>query len=110
MTDNTAAAPQSAERVASAVEQVEDSADRRTVLAADRTIFAARRTYAAWVRTGLASIAAGVGAKAALGEIMIEPFVLAGRESLVVFSASCFLTRAPMQTSEVSSSTEAISN
>ena len=51
VTDNTAAAPQSAERVASAVEQVEDSADRRTVLAADRTIFAARRTYAAWVRT-----------------------------------------------------------
>src|SRR6478609_4733543 len=77
MTDNAAAARKSAERVASAVEQVEDSADRRTVLAADRTIFAAERTYAAWVRTGLASMAAGVGAKAALGEIMIESIVLA---------------------------------
>ena len=46
MTDN-AAARKSAEGVASAVEQFEDSADRRTVLAADRTIFAAERTYAA---------------------------------------------------------------
>ena len=33
--------------------RVEDSADRRTELAADRTIFAAERTYAAWVRTGV---------------------------------------------------------
>lgn len=61
---------ESSRRVARAVEQVEDNADRRTVLAADRTIFAAERTYAAWVRTGLASLAAGVGAKAALGEII----------------------------------------
>src|SRR6476469_2372023 len=71
--------------------RVEDSADRRTVLAADRTIFAAERTYAAWVRTGLASMAAGVGAKAALGEIMIESIVLAAGSALVVFSAFCFL-------------------
>ena len=91
MTDNGAAARKSAERVASAVEQVEDSADRRTVLAADRTIFAAERTYAAWVRTGLASMAAGVGAKAVLGEIMTEPIVLAAGSALVVFSAFCFL-------------------
>jgi putative membrane protein len=33
----------------------QDSADRRTQLAADRTVFAAERTYAAWVRTGLAA-------------------------------------------------------
>jgi inner membrane protein YidH len=90
MTDNAAAARKSAERVASAVEQVEDSADRRTILAADRTIFAAERTYAAWVRMGLASMAAGVGAKAVLGEIMTEPIVLAAGSALVVFSAFCF--------------------
>ncbi len=37
--------------------RVEDSADRRTVLAAELT-------YAAWVRTGLAAMASGIGAKA----------------------------------------------
>ena len=41
--------------------KMEDSADRRTQLAADRTVFAAERTYAAWVRTGLVSLASGVG-------------------------------------------------
>jgi putative membrane protein len=42
---------------------LQDSADRRTQLAADRTVFAAEHTYAAWVRTGLAALASGVGAK-----------------------------------------------
>lgn len=46
--------------------RVEDSADRRTELAADRTVFAAERTYAAWVRTGLFAMASGLGAKALL--------------------------------------------
>jgi putative membrane protein len=81
---------ESTERFARAAEEVEDSADRRTVLAADRTIFAAERTYAAWVRTGLAALAAGVGAKAALGEIMNEHIVLAAGSVLVFFSAFCF--------------------
>jgi putative membrane protein len=44
-------------------ENMEDSADRRTQLAADRTVFAAERTYVAWVRTGLVSLASGIGAK-----------------------------------------------
>jgi hypothetical protein len=62
----------SAERVAVATEKTEESADRRTVLAANRTVFAAERTYAASVRTGLAALASGVGAKAALGHVMNE--------------------------------------
>jgi inner membrane protein YidH len=90
MTQSATTARRSADRVATAVEQVGDSADRRTVLAADRTIFAAERTYAAWVRTGLAALAAGVGAKAALGEIMSELIVLIADSALVVFSAFCF--------------------
>ena len=81
---------QSTDRLARAAEEVEGSADRRTVLAADRTIFAAERTYAAWVRTGLAALAAGVGAKAVLGEIMNERIVLAAGSVLVLFSAFCF--------------------
>ena len=67
----------SAERVAVATEKTEESADRRTVLAANPTVFAAERTYAAWVRTGLAALASGVGAKAVLGHVMNEQLVLA---------------------------------
>ena len=78
-------------QVARVVEQVEDSADRRTVLAADRTVFAAERTYAAWVRTGLASLAAGVGAKAALGEVIPTTIVLISSCALVLFSIFCFI-------------------
>jgi putative membrane protein len=83
-------AAESSRRVAKAVEQVEGSADRRTVLAADRTIFAAERTYAAWVRTGLASLAAGVGAKAALGGIIPATIVVTSGCVLVLFSIFCF--------------------
>jgi putative membrane protein len=78
------------ERVAAAVEEVEKSSDRTTVLAADRTIFAAERTYAAWVRTGLASLAAGVGAKAVLGPVLGEALVLSAGSVLILFSAFCF--------------------
>ena len=78
------------DRVATALCEVEESADRRTVLAADRTIFAAERTYAAWVRTGLTALAAGVGAKAALGQVMAESVVLVTGSVLVLFSAFCF--------------------
>jgi putative membrane protein len=81
---------QSAERVAVATEKTEESADRRTVLAANRTVFAAERTYAAWVRTGLAALASGVGAKAVLGHVMNEQLVLAAGSVLVLFSAFCF--------------------
>jgi len=52
--------------------QQQDSADRRTQLAADRTVFAAERTYAAWVRTGLAALASGVGAKKLLEGVVPE--------------------------------------
>ena len=90
MTGAERSATKSAERVATAVEQVEESADRRTVLAADRTILAAERTYAAWIRTGLAALAAGVGAKAALGQVMAESVVLVSGSVLVLFSAFCF--------------------
>jgi putative membrane protein len=77
-------------RIGKAVKEVEESADRTTVLAANRTIFAAERTYAAWVRTGLAALAAGVGAKAALGPVLGETVVLITGSMLVVFSAFCF--------------------
>ncbi len=55
-----------------ALERIEDSADRRTELAADRTVLAAERTYAAWVRTGLILLAAGVGAKKTLSGVLPE--------------------------------------
>lgn len=78
------------ERVVTAVAKTEESADRRTVLAANRTVFAAERTYAAWVRTGLAALASGVGAKAALGHVMNETLVLAAGSALALFAAFCF--------------------
>ena len=52
--------------------RMEDSADRRTELAADRTVFAAERTYAAWVRTGLVAMASGIGAKPLLSGLVPE--------------------------------------
>jgi putative membrane protein len=57
--------------------RVEDSADRRTELAADRTVFAAERTYAAWVRTGLVAMASGIGARALLIGTLPEWLVIA---------------------------------
>jgi putative membrane protein len=74
----------------SAVAQ-EDSADRRTVLAADRTVLAAERTYAAWMRTGLAALASGIGAKALFENLV--PDLLADGTSLVLilFAAFCFV-------------------
>jgi putative membrane protein len=83
-------AKRAVERLTAAAAEVDESADRRTILAADRTIFAAERAYAAWVRTGLAALAAGVGAKAALGQVMAESVVLAAGSVLVLFSAFCF--------------------
>ena len=69
---------------------VEDSADRRTVLAANRTVFAAERTYAAWVRTALVALASGVGAKATLRGVVPEWVVILAGTVLVLFSAFCF--------------------
>jgi putative membrane protein len=69
---------------------LQESADRRTQLAADRTVFAAERTYAAWVRTGLAALASGVGAKKLLEGVIPEWSVLAVGTVLVLFSAFCF--------------------
>jgi putative membrane protein len=68
----------------------DDSADRRTVLAANRTVLAAERTYAAWVRTGLTALAAGVGAKKVLGGVLPEWGVELTGSVLVLFSAACF--------------------
>ena len=68
----------------------QDSADRRTQLAANRTVLAAERTYAAWVRTGLTALAAGVGAKKVLGGVLPEWGVLATGTVLVLFGAFCF--------------------
>lgn len=73
-----------------ASEQLKDSADRRTELAADRTIFAAERTYAAWVRTGLAALASGVGAKKVLEGVVPEWMIWGAGTVLVAFSAFCF--------------------
>src|SRR5204862_6241279 len=72
-------------------ERVEDSADRRTQLAADRTVFAAERSYAAWVRTGLVALASGVGAKKLLSGIIPEWMIVATGSLLVLFSAFCFV-------------------
>jgi putative membrane protein len=68
----------------------QDSADRRTQLAADRTVFAAERTYAAWVRTGLAALASGVGARKLLEGLVPEWIILLAGTILVLFSAFCF--------------------
>jgi putative membrane protein len=68
----------------------QDSADRRTLLAADRTVFAAERTYAAWVRTGLAALASGVGAKKLLAGVVPEWMIWAVGTILVLFSAFSF--------------------
>jgi putative membrane protein len=74
----------------SAVQQ-EDSADRRTVLAADRTMLAAERTYAAWIRTGLAALASGVGARALLVDVVHPVLAAATGSVLILFSAFCFV-------------------
>jgi putative membrane protein len=71
-------------------EHVEDSADRRTILAANRTAFAAERTYAAWIRTALVALASGVGAKATLRDVVPEWVVLSAGTLLVLFSVFCF--------------------
>ncbi len=70
--------------------KIEDSADRRTVLAANRTVFAAERTYAAWVRTALVALASGVGAKATLRGVVPEWIIILAGTVLVLFSAFCF--------------------
>jgi len=79
-----------AETLATRSRGMQDSADRRTVLAADRTVLAAERTYAAWVRTGLAALASGVGAKKVLGGVLPEWGVVLTGSVLVLFSAACF--------------------
>jgi hypothetical protein len=65
----------------------QDSADRRTRLAADRTVFAAERTYAAWVRTGLAALASGVGARKLLEGVVADWMIWGVGTNLVLFSA-----------------------
>jgi putative membrane protein len=73
-----------------ALERIEDSADRRTELAADRTVLAAERTYASWVQLGLAALASGIGAKKLLAGLVPEWLVVAVGTLLVLFSAFCF--------------------
>lgn len=73
-----------------ALKRIEDSADRRTELAADRTVLAAERTYAAWVQLGLAALASGIGAKKLLEGLVPEWLVIAVGTLLVLFSAFCF--------------------
>ena len=63
--------------------RIEDSADRRTELAADRT-------YNAWVRTGLLALASGIGAKALLTGLVPDWLILANGSVLVLFSMFCF--------------------
>lgn len=69
----------------------QDSADRRTELAADRNVFAAERTYAAWVRTGLAALASGVGAQTLLEGALPEWSVRIVGSMLILFSAFAFV-------------------
>ena len=72
------------------LERIEDSADRRTELAADRTVLAAERTYAAWVQLGLAALASGIGAKKLLENLVPEWLIVSVGTLLVLFSAFCF--------------------
>lgn len=72
------------------LEHLQDTADRRTELAADRTVFAAERTYAAWVRTGLAALASGIGAKKLLEGVVPVWMIWSAGTLLVLFSAFCF--------------------
>ena len=72
------------------LESLEDSADRRTELAADRTVLAAERTYAAWVQLGLAALASGIGAKKLLEDLVPEWLIVSVGTLLVLFSAFCF--------------------
>jgi putative membrane protein len=67
---------------------LQDSAERRTQLAADRTILDAERTYSAWVRTGLAALASGVGAKKLLEGVISEWGIWGVGTVLVLFSPS----------------------
>jgi putative membrane protein len=73
-----------------ALEHLEDSADRRTELAADRTVLAAERTYAAWVQLGLAALASGIGSKKLLEGLVPEWLIVSVGTLLVLFSAFCF--------------------
>jgi putative membrane protein len=83
------------QRSAGAVEQatqdLSDSADRRTQLAADRTVLAGERTYAAWVRTGLAALASGVGARALLVPLLPAWLAKLTGSVLILFSVFCFI-------------------
>jgi putative membrane protein len=72
------------------LERIEDSADRRTELAADRTVLAAERTYASWVQLGLAALASGIGAKKLLAGLVPEWLIVVVGTLLVLFSAFCF--------------------
>ncbi|MGA0601996.1 YidH family protein [Caulobacter sp. KR2-114] len=80
----------SSRALSQAAGSVEDSADRRTVLAVDRTLLAAERTYAAWVRTGLAALASGVGARALFAKVLPGWFGGLTGSVLIVFGAFCF--------------------
>jgi len=73
-----------------ALEHIEDSADRRTELAAHRTVLAAERTYAAWVQLGLAALASGIGCKKLLEGLVPEWLIVSVGTLLVLFSAFCF--------------------
>ena len=68
----------------------DESADRRTELAADRTVLAAERTYASWVQLGLASLASGIGTKKLLEGVVPEWLIVGAGTLLVFFSAFCF--------------------
>src|SRR3954466_8856224 len=72
-------------------EQIRDSADRRTELAADRTVFAAERTYAAWVRTGLVALASGIGPRAELEGLVPNWMIVGTGTALILFSAFVFV-------------------
>src|SRR5512142_2032448 len=74
-----------------AAQKLDDSADRRTELAADRTVFAAERTYAAWMRTGFAALASGIGAGALLQDVVPTWVAFATSIVLVLFAQFSFI-------------------
>lgn len=80
-----------ADQIQEKTAELDDAADRRTILATDRTYLAAERTYAAWMRTALAALASGVGARAVMHDILPGWAGKVSGSVLVIFAIFCLV-------------------